>query len=86
MLRPRKLRETRCDCEHDRLARGAAKLEEQLFAAMERIGTLEAEHARVCKENRQLREENARLPAEVERLAEENTRLEQQLAAARKDS
>ncbi|MGQ9823145.1 MAG: cell division protein ZapB, partial [Thermogutta sp.] len=63
-----------------------AKLEEQLFAAIERIGILEVENARLREENRQLREENARLRAEVERLANENTRLGQQLAAARKDS
>ena len=80
------LRETRRDCEHDRLTQRVAKLEEQLFAATERIGTLEAENARLREENRQLREENARLQAEVERLAKENTRLGQQLAAARKDS
>ena len=50
------------------------------------MGPLEAEHARIRKGNRQLREENARLRGEIEGLAEENTRLEQQLAAARKDS
>jgi len=49
-----------------------AALAEKLFAAMERIATLEEENAR-------LRNENARL-------REENERLKQQLAAARKDS
>ena len=49
---PKKLREPRSDCEHDRLAQRMAKLEEQLFAAMEGIGTLEAENARLRKEHR----------------------------------
>ena len=84
--RPGKLRETRCDCKHDRLAQGVAKLEEKPFSVMQRSAELEAENARLHEEHRQLREENARLRAKVERLAKENTRLGQQLAAARKDS
>ena len=66
-----KLREPRCDCEHDPLAQRVAKLEEQLFTAMERIGTLEAENGRICEENRQLRGENARLHQQVVRLEQE---------------
>ena len=53
-----KLREPKCDCEHKRVAQRVAKLEEQRFAAMKRIGTLEAENARLREENRRLREEN----------------------------
>jgi len=49
-----------------------ARLEEQLFAVMERIGILEQDHARLRGENQQLRDENER--------------LKQELAAARKDS
>jgi len=67
-----KLREPKCDSEHDRLAQRMAKLEEKLFSVLER--------------NAELEEENARLRAEVERLGAENARLQQQLAAARKDS
>lgn len=48
-----KLGEPKSDREHDRLAQRMAKLEEKLFAVMERTAELEAE--------------NARLPAEVER-------------------
>ena len=58
--------------DQQRLAQRVAKLEEKLFAAMERIATLEQENARLRDENAQLREENAR--------------LQQQLAAARKNS
>jgi transposase len=67
-----RLREPKCDCDPDRLARRMAKLEEKLFSVMRR--------------NAELEEENARLRAEVERLGKENARLQQQLAAARKDS
>lgn len=67
-----KLRDTIHDCESQRLAQRVAKLEENLFAAMERIAQLEEENAQLCVENIQLREEN--------------TRLQQQLAAARKNS
>ena len=51
-----RLREPQCDCEHERVAQRVAKLEEQRFAAMKRIGTLEAENARLREENRRLRE------------------------------
>ena len=67
-----KLREPRSECERDRLAQRVARLEEQLFAAMERIGILEEDNARLQGENQQLRDENER--------------LKQELAAARKDS
>lgn len=65
--------------ESDRLAERVARLEEQLFAAIERIAQLEQENTRLREENRQLHEENRKL-------REENARLKQQLAAARKDS
>ncbi len=61
--------------ESDRLAERVARLEKQLFAAMERIAQLEQENTRLCEENRQLREENRKL-------REENARLKEQLAAA----
>lgn len=66
------LREPRYDCDHDRLAEHVARLEQQLFAARERIGIME--------------EDNARLQAENQQLRDENERLKQQLATARKDS
>ena len=52
-----KLRETRYDSEHERLAQRMAKLEEKLFGVMER--------------NEQLEEENARLHEEVSRLQQQ---------------
>jgi transposase len=67
-----KLRETSHGLDCEQLTQRIAKLEEKLFGAMERIGTLEEENARLREENRQLREENEH--------------LKQQLAAARKDS
>jgi transposase len=67
-----KLREPKCNSDHERLAQRIAKLEEKRFSVMER--------------NAELEEENARLRTEVERLGKENTRLQQELAAARKDS
>jgi len=35
-----KLREPRCDCDHDRLAQRMANLEEKLFSVMERNAEL----------------------------------------------
>ena len=67
-----KLRETSQAPHRESLAQRLATLEEKLFAALERIATLEAENA--C-----LRQENTRL-------REENERLKRQLAAARKNS
>ena len=67
-----KVRKTRHDSEHERLARRVAVLEEKLLGVLERNTQLEEENAALRKENQQLRGEVAR--------------LKQQLAAARKDS
>ena len=45
-----KLREPKCDCDHDRLAQRMAKLEEKLFSVMERNAELEEENARLRRE------------------------------------
>ncbi len=54
-----KLREPKCDCEHDRLAQRMAKLEEKLFSVMERNAELEEENARLRAEVADLKQQLA---------------------------
>ncbi len=54
-----KLREPRCDSEHDRLAQRMAKLEEKLFKVMERNAQLEEENARLHEQVARLRQQLA---------------------------
>lgn len=54
-----KLRETKYDSEHERLAQRMAKLEEKLFAAMERVAKLEEDNARLREENAHLQQQLA---------------------------
>jgi transposase len=54
-----KLREPRCDPEHDRLAQRMAKLEEKLFSVMERNAELEEENARLRGEVADLKQQLA---------------------------
>jgi len=54
-----KLREPRCDCDHDRLAQRLAKLEEKLFSVMERNAELEEENARLSREVTELKQQLA---------------------------
>jgi len=54
-----KLREPKCDCEHDRLAQRMAKLEEKLFSVMERNAELEEENSRLRAEVADLKQQLA---------------------------
>jgi transposase len=54
-----KLREPRCDSDHDRLGQRVAKLEEKLFSVMERNAELEEENARLRGEVADLKQQLA---------------------------
>ena len=75
--RPTRLREARCDSEHDRVAQRVAKLKEQLFAAMERIGTLEVENARLHEQIARLEYQLAAAPGLLTGRSSDGRRLRQ---------
>lgn len=65
-----KLREPKCDSDHDRLAQRMVKLDKKLFSVMERNAELEKENARLRGEVADLKQQLAAARKELVHLVQ----------------